>query len=328
MSELRQDVVSGDWIIIAPERTHRVKWGELLPKKGLRRSSPKRDCPFENLEKSGNWPPILAHPNSEHWQVVLIPNKFPALSHTTGCIKTQKDGFYHGRDGVGHHDLVVTRDHAKSFPALPRREAAAVFNLMQERYREMMGDPCIVYTSSFANWGKGAGASLYHPHYQLLSLPIIPPDVTHSLKGSHRYWRRHHRCVHCDMLAYEKASKIRVITENKYAIAVAPYVSRTPYEVRIFPKRHMAYFERTERKTTESVATMLQLVLGRMKLRLRDPDYNFFIHSAPLKHQREYTHYHWHLEIIPKMTALGGFELSTDVEINVVAPEDVARRLR
>ncbi len=326
MSEFRQDLVSGDWIIIAPGRHARPE--DLLPPKEKRIPSSVKTCPFDHLESSGNWPPIAAYPNAKNWRLVLIPNKYPALSHEMGCLKLIKHGPYTASEGVGHHDLIVTRDHKKSFADLSARSAEEVFAMFQTRYRTVVKDPCLRYVSCFANWGRGAGASIFHPHYQVRSLPIIPPDVAHSLTGSHRYFEVHKRCVHCAMLAYERKEKIRVIAENRSAIAVAPYVSRSPYEIRIFPKKHLPYFEKTSEVDMRGIVEILQVTLRRMRRKLNDPDYNFFIHSSPLKDQHDYKHYHWHIEIIPKITTLGGFELSTDIEINVVPPESAAALLR
>jgi UDPglucose--hexose-1-phosphate uridylyltransferase len=173
-----------------------------------------------------------------------------------------------------------------------------------------------------------AGASLSHPHYQLLSLPIIPPHVNHALRGAERYFKTHHRCVHCDIIAYELKRKKGLIAENAEAIAFAPFASREPYVVQVFPKKHQAYFEAGSPASLRGVAALVQKVLARMTKRLGDPDYNFFIHSAPLKDQKKFGHYHWHVEVAPKMATAAGFELSTGVDINTVLPETAAKHLK
>lgn len=326
MTEFRKDPVSGDWIVIAPGRAERPLGLSLGTKK--RKPTPKKNCPFEDLKKSGNWPPLLAYPSREEWQVVLIPNKFPALRHKNICGIPLTLGPYEVMSGIGHHDLVVTRDHTKNFSKLSPEQALRVLLMFQERYRDIKDDKCLVYVSAFANWGARAGASLYHPHYQLLALPIVPPEVSHSLRGSHEYSRKHHRCAHCDIIRYELGRKKSIIAENKEAVAFAPFASRHPYKVRIFPKRHHPYFEETDPKTLDGVRAILQLVLQKIQRKLSDPDYNFFIHTAPLKHQKQHAHYHWHIEVIPKILHEGGFELGTGVDINVVPPEALAKILR
>jgi UDPglucose--hexose-1-phosphate uridylyltransferase len=229
--------------------------------------------------------------------------------------------------GIGHHDLLITRDHEKNIEHLMPAQANKMFEILQQRYQMLATDKCLVYTSTFFNWGPRAGASLYHPHYQILTLPIVPPDVNHSLEGSKRYFRANKKCVHCVMIEFEERGRTRIIAQNEHAIAFAPFVSRSPFEVRVFPRQHQPFFEKTPKNVMEGVVSILQQVLQKMTHTLNDPDRNFFIHAAPLKKQATYNYYHWHIEIIPKITVPGGFELSTGIDINVVSPEQTAQLL-
>jgi UDPglucose--hexose-1-phosphate uridylyltransferase len=326
MSDLRQDLVSGDWIIVAPIRARRPY--DFLLKKKARIPSPKSSCPFENLRKSGNWPPITAYPGEKNWQIIVIPNKYPAVKQDEGSVKLFNRGPYRLVNGIGHHELVITRDHKKNLAHMGLNEGIRLFQAIQERYRALDKDPSVFCISTFFNWGGSAGASLYHPHYQLLTLPIIPSDIAHSLNGSHRYFKKYRRCVHCDMLRYEEKEKIRVIDKNGSAIAITPFVSREPFEVRIFPRRHQPCFEKMPARELKGVVAALQSSLRRIEKYLRDPDFNFFIHTAPLKNQQRYKHYHWHIEILPKISISAGFELSTGVEIDVVDPDQAAAILK
>jgi UDPglucose--hexose-1-phosphate uridylyltransferase len=356
MSELRQDLVSGDWIIMAPERggrPHNIggppSAGHGLSsarrgKKSSRKPSPKKSCPFENPEKTGNWPPILSWPNigknpdaqvgrgsdrkRRSWQILLIPNKYPALTHNSTCAVDFKKGPYNLKTGEGKHDLLITRDHRKNFGDLALDKATKVLEVLQERYRMLHRDKCLMYTSAFFNWGASAGASIYHPHYQVISLPILPSDFKHSLLGLESYYKKHHRCAHCVMLAEALKSKTRIVDGNKSAILVSPFVPRESYEIRVFPKRHLSRFEDISVRELRDMAAMLQSGIRRIKRYLGDPDFNFFIHTAPLKDDARYRCYHWHIEIIPKISILGGFELSTGVDITVVDPEKAAAVLR
>jgi UDPglucose--hexose-1-phosphate uridylyltransferase len=232
--------------------------------------------------------------------------------------------------GVGHHDLLITRDHHKSFPDLAPAAAAEVLAVFQERYMMIKDDYCLKYATAFCNWGPLAGASIYHPHYQLLAAPVIPPEVGHSLAHSARHHKKNRHCIHCVMIAAERQGKARIVAEDARAVAIAPYASKHAYEVRVFPKAHQPFFEQADPAMIRSVAGILQKVLRRMKTRLGDPDYNFFIHSAPLKNQKQYRHYHWHVEVMPRNPKFGpaGFELSTGMYVNQAAPEDVAKLLR
>src|SRR3989338_5798441 len=181
MSELRQDLVSGDWIIMAPERAKRPH--DLL-RKMRRVPAPKSTCPFEDLKKTGNWPPRAQIPAKGPWKIVVLRNKFPALMRNERCAMGMREGPYSYLEGIGHHDLVVTRSHTKNFADLSLKEAVELLETCQRMHRQFKSDGCSRYVSTFANWGPSAGASLYHPHYQLLALPIVPPDIQHSLNGS------------------------------------------------------------------------------------------------------------------------------------------------
>ncbi len=327
MSELRQDLVSGDWIIVAPERFKRPQ--DFLKYKSPRKPPLLKTCPFEdfNLRKSTTrWPPLLSVPRDTNWRVVVVPNKYPALRHFPGCATPLAYGPSDSITGAGEHDLVIARDHKKNFADVSLKEAVEILKIIQRRYRRLAKDICNVYSSTFFNWGEGAGASIFHPHYQILTLPIIPPDISHSLNGSRRYFRAHKKCVHCVLLKFDLKEKKRIIDQNQSAVSVAPYVSRVPFEVRIFPKKHSPYFEKTSEKDLACVAALLQSALKRVRHHLKDPDLNFFIHTAPFK--GNYDYYHWHIEITPKISIWGGFELGTGVDINIVDPKMAAAVLK
>lgn len=311
---------------MAPERGKRPH--DFLPKKKKRVVSPKATCPFEDLEASGNWPLRAQYPAKGPWQIAVIRNKYPALKREDWCAMEMRNGPYSYLEGIGHHDLVITKDHTKNLAELSISEAVNLFLMMQKMYRRFAKDGCSRYVSTFANWGPSAGASLYHPHYQILALPIVPPDVTHSLEGSKEYFAKRHRCVHCDMLLFEWEAGTRVIEGNEQAIGVAPFVSRQPFEVRVYPTQHVSRFEEASIKDIKGAVEVLQGVLRRMKQNLNDPDFNFFIHTAPLEAKEQHGHYHWHIEIFPKISIPAGFELSTGVDVNVVLPEEGAAFLR
>jgi UDPglucose--hexose-1-phosphate uridylyltransferase len=325
MSELRQDLVSGDWTILAPARAKRPHdWGK---GKAKRPRAPKSTCPFEDLEKSGNFP-IELFPPSDNWKIAVIPNKYPALEMRDVCADERKKGPYSIIDGVGHHELVITRDHEKNLPKMSSKEAVELFRVFKHRLNVLSKDPCGDYSSLWHAWGPSAGASIHHPHYQILTMPIVPPDIRRSFKGSVRYWREHKKCVHCVMLDYEKRNKSRIIYENKEAIALAPYVSRQPFEIRVFPKKHISYFEKTSDQVLCHAVNALVATLRKVSDKLGDPDYNFFLHTAPFRKAEEYKMYHWHMEVIPKLSLLGGFEWSTGIDINTVDPDMAAKILR
>jgi UDPglucose--hexose-1-phosphate uridylyltransferase len=325
MSELRQDLSSGDWMLLAPGRAARPKF--LDEKKKSRKPSPKKTCPFEDLEKSGNWPPLLMWPNNSKWQVAVIPNKYPAVVRSAVCSVPFSSDIYSLRTAVGTHDLLITRDHNKHFIDLPNSQAIKVFSLLQDFHILMAKDKCAAYISSFYNYGPSAGASVWHPHYQILTLPIVPAHAEHSLKGANDYFKKNCTCVRCDIIKFEKKKKVRVIAENDHAIALAPFASKRPFEIRVLPQKHIPSLRETSPAIARDVALLLQDVMKRMKKYLNDPDLNFFIHDAPLD-GKDYGYHHWHIEVIPKISIDAGFEISTGIEINVVDPDNAAAILR
>lgn len=329
MNELRQDPISGDWVILAPGRNARPRF--LEEKKKPRKPSPRRDCPFEDLEASGNWPPVFAYPEKHlldnKWKIAVIRNKYPALAENGVCAVPTEHGMYHGMTGVGIHNLVITRDHNKNFADLDSATAAKLFEIIQVCHIMAARDECAKYVSSFFNWGPSSGASIWHPHYQILSLPIVPLHTANSLRGESRYFKEHNRCARCDIMRNEKKEKVRVIEENQGAIAIAPYTSKYPLEVSILPKKHIPSFRETPAPIMRDVAVLLQSVMKRLRKYANDPDLNFFLHDSPLDN-RDYHYHHWHIGLIPKISIAAGFELSTWVDINIVDPDQAAAILR
>ena len=324
-SELRQDLVSGDWIVVAPKRRDRPQDF----KDGVhRKRAPKKGCPFEDPRSIDHSEPILQVNDKKGWALMIVENKYPAFSLRDTCSVIGRHGPYAVTDGIGHHDLLITRDHDKNFPKLSPAAAFQVFRAFQDRYLMLSHDSCISYVSIFHNWGPKAGASLYHPHYQIVAIPVVPPDFQHSVSGSRKYFAQHKKCVHCAMIDWERKEKKRIIFENAGAIAFAPFVSRGTFEVRIFPKRHLPYFEDTSLSDLSSVVEALQASLRMVTKALKDPDYNFFIHTAPVLGKKRHGNYHWHLEILPKVSVYAGFELGTGIEINAVDPDPAAKILR
>jgi UDPglucose--hexose-1-phosphate uridylyltransferase len=331
MNEFREDPVSGDWVIIAPGRAKRPD--QMIKKREARKRSPKRDCPFEDLKRSENWPPIATYPSPlkspAAWKIAVIHNKYPALTHIEGCSIDIPYGMYRAKSGIGDHEIVITRDHRKGFADLSPALAAELFRVFQARHRTLGSDPCNRYVNTFCNWGREAGASLSHPHYQILAMPIVPPHAARSLHGAERYSKEYNRCVRCDIIATERKAKKRMIAENGSAIAFAPYAGKRPFEVSILPKKHSPYFSDISPAALADIAALLQSVLRRMRKYLHDPDLNFFIHDAP-SNPRRYSYHHLHIEIVPVnvVSPPGGFEVSTVVNINVVDPEVAAAVLR
>ncbi len=331
-SELRRDPVSGEWLILAPEFS--AKPSDLVDNTKKRRTpSDIKTCPFEHPQKSGNEKPYLVYPNSANsnaWRAMVFANKFPVLQDKVPHARGTQKGPYTVIAGFGHHDVLVTRDHAIPFAFLPEEEAEMVFSGFIDRYNQVVRNPRVEYVSIFQNWGGMAGATLYHPHYQILSLPVLPADVIRSLAGAEAFFKKTKQCVYCKEIAFERRQKTRIVFENDGAIVYAPFFSKEPFELHVFPKRHNAHFTQLPQKEMLHIIRALQQALRSIFTALNDPDYNFLIHAAPPKYSAKNAYYHWHIEIVPKMGKgkEGGFEVSTGMQINKIDPDIAARILK
>ncbi|MEK7609281.1 MAG: galactose-1-phosphate uridylyltransferase [Patescibacteria group bacterium] len=325
LSELRQDPVSRDWVIISSGRARRP---EAFKSRDLSaRETPVGLCPFENPKEHGN-EVVKTYPSDETgWAVQVVKNKFPIIDGQN-CAVESKKGPYCVKDNAGYHEVVVFKDHRKTLAQLELSKVEQAVKVYRERYLELSPQACANYILIFHNHGREAGASISHPHSQIMALPFIPSDIRRSLEGSRRYKEERGRCVHCDVLEWELKEKKRVIFENEFFAAVVPYVPKFSYEVRIFPKNHRSYFEDISDSEVSGFAEALKISLAKIYHGLNNPAYNFFIHTPPADRDRDYDYYHWHLEINPRLATWGGFELGTGGEVIDVDPDEAAEYLR
>lgn len=328
VSELRQDLVSGDWVVIA---TGRAKKPHNFKSEPATFRQPQKSCPFEDLQSTGHGQPILKYFNQEgtDWTIQVVPNKYPAFNIKGVCHSFGKVGPYTMTNGYGFHELFILRDHKRySLSLYSKEELAELIKAYHERYSALAEEDCIQYITIFHNHGRQAGSSLAHPHSQLIAMPVIPPDVAGSLNGSKRYFHETGHCVHCLMIEFEKQDGKRIIFENKDFIVFAPFVSRAAFEMRIFPKKHQSSFSfLTDKEERMQLAEVLRVALVKLDKGLGDPPLNFFIHTSPVNSD-EFDHYHWHIEIVPKTSVWAGFELGTGIEISAIAPEAAAKFLK
>lgn len=328
ISQLRQNPVSKDWITIAAVRSKRPE--QLIINKPKRIIAPKNQCPFENPQKTGHKPPQLIKflPNKKEWFLQIFENKYPAFQPKDVSTSEQIIGPYRVINGYGYHELLVLRNHFRPLADYSSGELLIVLKALQERYCEIAQDKKIKYISIFHNWGPTAGASIYHPHLQIIAIPVLPLHIQHSLAGSHQYWSKKHKCAYCEMNKFEMKNKKRVIFQNKNAISYSPFVSLEPFALRIVPFKHLPYFEETPQRILSDVADALKSSLSKLKKKLNDPDYNLFIHTAPTVEKRKYYCYHWYIDIIPKINISAGFELSTGIEITTIDPDEGTKYLK
>jgi UDPglucose--hexose-1-phosphate uridylyltransferase len=330
MSDLRRDPIIGRWVIISTDRAGRPR--EFIHSETLRDSAA-TVCPFCPGQEALTPLEILAYrpqggaSNGPGWTVRVVPNKFPAV-RIEGDLGREGMGLYDRMNGVGAHEVIIeTPDHKASLADLPIKRLEDVLWIYRDRVVDLKRDGRLRYILVFKNHGAGAGATLEHSHSQLIALPVIPTSVAAEIEGCRNHYRQKERCIYCDILRQEQSDGVRIVTENAEFVSLSPFAARFPFELWIVPKRHAAYFEESQRHQFELLASMLSDSVRRLNQALSRPAYNFVLHTSPL-HERTGEFYHWHLELIPKLTSVAGFEWGTGFYINPVPPEEAAKFLR
>ncbi len=328
MPELRKDPIHGRWVIISTERSRRPSdfvVEERRPTGGF--------CPLCEGNEDRTPPEIVAFrdngtpPNSPGWSLRVVPNKFPAL-RIEGDLDREGEGIYDKMNGIGAHEVVIeTPRHEETLATLPLINVKNVLLAYRDRIIDLRRDQRLRHVLVFKNHGVAAGASLEHSHSQIIALPIIPRRVSEEIEGAKTYFHYKDRCVFCDIIRQELQQKHRVVTENKSFVSIAPFASRFPFETWILPKTHHPSFEHLDPTQYEQAAQILSDTLRRINRVLTDPPYNYIIHTSSFP-ELDAEHYHWHLEIMPKLTKVAGFEWGTGFYINPTPPEDAAEYMR
>ncbi len=329
MPELRRDPIVGRWVIIATERARRpTDVGKLreAPAPGL--------CPFcpghedktpREVYVSGR--PTSAPPNSSGWRVRVVPNRYPALM-IEGNLDREPVGIYDRMNGVGAHEVIIeTPEHTRDMANLSDPEVTEVLFAFKARTLDLRNDMRFRYILLFKNHGALAGATLEHTHSQLIALPVTPRSVTEEIEGAKRHFDHRERCIFCDVVVAERKDRSRLILENEEFVVFAPFAPRSPFETWIVPKRHESNFEAEPRERLGQCAAALRSTLKRIAVALGDPPYNFIVHSNPLRDAPSPS-YHWHIEVMPALTHVAGFEWGSGFHINPVPPEEAAEFLR
>lgn len=340
MPKLRQDPLTGEWVIVATERARRPE--TFAPKKKEKKTVlPARleNCPFCTGNEQLTPPEVLAYrddqekPDTPGWSVRVIPNKFPALEqHENGNLPDFEGAggwnLFQDFDGYGVHEVIIeTPYHNRQLADLRAEEMVLVLRAFKERILALAKDPRLKYVQIFRNHRQEAGASIEHPHGQLLALPYIPPLLEKEYRRCQEYYAENKRCLLCSLLAEEEKSGERVILKNDFFLAYIPFAAPLPFTTWIVPRQHASSLEEGEKGWEEQLAPLLRDFLFRLDEKLEDPPYNFYFHLAPLRSGPQ-PDYHWHLEIIPKLTIVAGLEMATGTFINVSRPEEAAQFLR
>jgi UDPglucose--hexose-1-phosphate uridylyltransferase len=329
MPELRKDPIVGRWVIIADERAKR-------PHDFKSEAPPPADpatCPFCEGHEENTPPEIMAYrnygsrPNGPGWRIRVVPNRFPALK-IEGSLNNRGDGIYDMMDGIGAHEVIIeSPSHHTTMATLRTESIREVLWVYRDRLVDLKRDNRLVHGMLFKNSGAAGGASLEHTHSQLIVTPIVPISVWEEMTGSLEFFNYRGRCIYCDMVQQELSVEKRIVHDSTHFTAFCPFASRFPFETWIVPKHHSSHFENIPKPGVDDLGGVIHQVLNKLEIALDNPSYNYIIHTAPFD-MSELPHYHWHIEVIPRLTKVAGFEWGSGFYINPVRPESAASFLR
>lgn len=332
MSELRQDIATKRWVIVSKERAKRPH--QFLKQMVVQEEPDHRDdCPFCEGNEGQTPPEVYAlrngsEPNQPGWKVRVVPNKFAALSPSARW-EVKHPEIFTTINGYGSHEVIIeTPQHNQTLATLPQEQVQLVLQALLQRMRTLAQDNRIAFVQVFRNHGAAAGTSLVHPHSQLIATPIVPTNIREEIEEARRFYDDRVTCVYCYMLEKELEREERVVWSTDHYVVLTPFASRFPFELMILPRRHSASFVAEARG--EDVALLADVLRRTLLLLYRagnNPDYNAVLHTAPLRDSCM-DYYHWHIEIVPRLTTPAGFELGSGIYITTAIPEETAAYLR
>lgn len=328
MPQFRQNFITKEWVIVAPERSRR-------PDQFVRQTNhdhaelPAHDpgCPFCSGNESMTPPPSFVNKGPEGWRLRVVPNKFAAVNPELSP-ERRNDGLFLSAAGFGVAEVIIEHPaHNTTLALMTSTEVENVVSAYKQRFGSLAADPHIDLITIFRNHGRSAGTSLIHPHSQVIATPIVPPHVRHLMQQAIIYHDTHGTCPYCDMMKEELSQGVRIVMETPHHIAYCPWASRSPFETWIMPRRHYSRFDAMSEEETSDLAGLLRRSLLKLHRGLGDPDHNIVISTSPTSDGE--VHYdHWRLNITPRLTTAAGFELGSGIFINTMPPEDAAAFLR
>ncbi len=312
----------GRWVVIAPERADRPS--------AFLRPFPEQDagvCPFCPGNESMTPPELLSRRENGAWSLRVVPNRYPALRTETQLSRSGL-GMFDSMAGVGAHEVVIeTAEHRTTLAEQPAAQIESVLRAWQERMIDLSRDLRLKSLIAFKNHGVPAGATLFHPHSQLIALPFVPDALQVEVSAARHHFEEKERCVFCDVVAQEGRERERMVLETERAVALSPWAARSPFELWLFPRDHHSSFETATPEELRSVAEALRTLLRKIDVALEKPAFHLFLHTMPLR-EAPNEFYHWHLELKPVLTQQAGFEWATGCYINPTPPEEAASFLR
>jgi len=332
MPELRQNPATKEWVVIATERAKRPE--DFAPTRIEEKVEAINHCPFCEGNEGSTPPEILAYrtygtkPNSPGWWIRIIPNKFPALVPQGNMQRIKQEEFFRYMDGLGEHEVIIeSPQHNQTIATLGQKQVEEIFLAYRERYITLSSDPRFEMVLIFKNHGMAAGTSVKHPHSQVIAIPITPMHIRHHLEEAMRYFDDNGTCVFCAMIAKELNFKERIVLETENFVVLVPFAASSPFETWVLPKKHDSSFQSTTPERVKELGYVMKNIMLKIYKSLSDPDFNFVIRSSPC-HEKDVEYYHWHIQIIPRVSAVAGFELGSGIYINTVIPEDAAKFLK
>lgn len=327
MPELRQNIITREWVVIATERAKRPD--QFARKNISEEILPARDtaCPFCPGNEIMSTPDILRYDGEDGWRLRIIKNKYAALVSEGGLQRTMH-GIYRSMNAFGYHDVVIEHpEHDKIISLMSTGEISLILHSYVDRYNMLREDPRIESIVLFRNHGKNAGTSLVHPHSQIAAVPVVPFQVRSRVDIARSYFDDHGGCMFCRTLNDEVSSGERILCETSSFASFIPYAALSPFHIWIFPKRHSSSFEEITADEIDDLARNLKTVLMKLYNGLNNPDFNFSIRSIPLR-EKNSEYYHWYLSIIPRISISAGFELGSGMYISTSVPEQSAKYLQ
>lgn len=349
MRHLRYDPIHKLWVIFAPKRGGR-------PTDYINPPNPERtgECPFCPGSEDHTPPEIWAlrpnesEPNTPGWSIRIFPNKYPALS-MEGVNPMDFPDDNRMMKGVGEHEVIIeTPNHETDIPRMEVSQIERIIRAYRSRMAELEKDPRLRYVLIFRNFGYYAGCTFSHPHTQLIATPVIPSTVQTEIDSAREHHRRTGKCWFCETGEGEIKDGSRLIASDGVFAAYAPFASRMPFEICIAPIKHSPMFSGITNDEIVSLAALLKSVLRKLTEGLHGVGYNLFIHTAPRQSEDDTIapadkfedkaerlvmspyedFYHWHIEILPRLSRVAGFEIGAGFFINTVLPEKAAGALR
>ena len=321
MSQLRLNPLTGRWVTLVADRAKRPT--DFVPRLMQVEADPNRACPFCPGNEEATPPALEQHDSEGKWTLRVVPNLYPAFDgdgnlavHNLGPVHTMADA-----SGI-HEVFVITPDHNARVGTFTDEVIHNVMQALKHRFEEHARTSNVRYTQAFINHGREAGASLAHPHGQILGLPFVPGEILEEERAFERFKGG---CILCTTIEAERVDNKRVIIDNEHAFVLCPYWSGGPYELLIIPQSHDVHLTDSTDAVLAGIGKAIRDSLAIMYATLGDVAYNLVFHTAPSHHSGNF---HWHIHLWPKLTTAAGFERGTGVLINIVPPEDAAFELK